>query len=130
MDVKRRSGVSFVIWLMGLTLPSELALAQTNLPEVEVKPPVEAPARPKVKPKTRPKSSVASQASPKVAPPPAAGAPSSGGAASTTASGSAAGGASGGRRCADHGHPGVAAGVRGNQLCWNSKSFLASVHGT
>jgi hypothetical protein len=95
MRLKWLRARSLGISLIALSVPNHATLAQTNLPEVEVKPPVEAPARPKVKPKTRLKPSVASQARPKVAaaPSPAAGAPFSGGAASTTASGSAAGGA-------------------------------------
>ena len=60
--------------MIALSLPNHVAIAQTNLPEVEVKPPEVAPARPKVKPKKRPKLSVASQAPAKVAAAPSGGA--------------------------------------------------------
>jgi TonB dependent receptor len=87
MGVKWKSAISLGISLIALSLRNHVALAQTNLPEVQVKPPETAPAKPKVRPKRAPKTNVASQASPKVS---AAPAPSGGGAA-TTAPGSPAG---------------------------------------
>ena len=91
MRVKWLSALSLGISLIALPVPNHVALAQTNLPEVQVKPPEAAPAKPKVRPKRVPKTNVATQASPKVSAAPEA-TPSGGGAA-TTAPGSAASGA-------------------------------------
>ena len=90
MRVKWLSAVSLGISLIALSLADHVALAQTNLPEVEVKPPAAAPAKPKVRSK-RPKTNIATQVSPKVSAAPQA-TPGGGGAA-TSAPGSATGGA-------------------------------------
>jgi hypothetical protein len=91
MCVKWQSALSVGIPLIALSLLNHVALAQTNLPEVQVKPPETMPAKPKTRPKRAPKTNVATQASPKVSAAPAT--IPSGGSAASTAPGSAASGA-------------------------------------
>jgi outer membrane receptor protein involved in Fe transport len=99
MRLKLQSILSLGISLICLSLPNGAALAQTALPEVQVKPPEPAPAPRKVKPKPRPRTTAASQAGPKVAAAPSvAGAGSATGSsnAAATPSGAAAGSSGGG----------------------------------